>query len=113
MPGFSPAQALSFLGGQGEGKASSVLFVQLPQRLGEADGGAHALRRTPQIKVLLIDRHAPKSRFWRGMGVPGSGFNSGWSVPERALYWGAFPLQEREHASGVSAETVIDSAPGP
>ena len=50
MPGLSPAQALSLLGGQGEGKASPVLFAQLSQRLGEADGGAHALRRAPQSK---------------------------------------------------------------
>jgi hypothetical protein len=55
MPGLSPAQALSLLGGQGEGKASSVLLAQLPQGLGEADGGAHALRRAPQVKVLLTE----------------------------------------------------------
>jgi hypothetical protein len=55
MPGFSPAQALSLLGGQGEGKAPSVLFVQLPQGFGEADGGIHALRRAPQVKVLLTE----------------------------------------------------------
>jgi hypothetical protein len=30
MPGLSPAQALLLLGGQGEGKAPSVLLAQLP-----------------------------------------------------------------------------------